>query len=117
MLMVLEKNSSRIRHLSHSLIPNFRFGAADIDIDEECPYCGSAGSTAKHAGRVVIHKVFGGKTNPYDIYNRLTTQRAIQPSYTIKTTQVGGKLMIYFLDSKTNPGKIPGILMRGTKGK
>jgi hypothetical protein len=60
------------------------FGAADIDIDEECPYCGSAGSTAKHAGRVVIHKVFGGKTNPYDIYNRLTTQRAIQPSYTVK---------------------------------
>jgi len=25
--------------------------------------------------------------------------------------------MIYFLDSKTNPGKIPGILMQGTNGK
>jgi hypothetical protein len=33
------------------------------------------------------------------------------------TTEVGGKLMIYFLDSKTNPGKIPNFLMQGTNGK
>jgi RHS repeat-associated protein len=33
------------------------------------------------------------------------------------TTQVGGKLMVYFLDPKTDPGKIPGTLMLGTNGK
>jgi RHS repeat-associated protein len=33
------------------------------------------------------------------------------------TTTVGGKLMVYFLESSTNPGKIPGTHMYGTNGK
>ncbi len=64
-----------------SFAQSLQFGGADIDIDEECPYCGSKGATLKHAGRVVIHKITGGKTNPFKIYDQLTTQRRIQPSY------------------------------------
>jgi hypothetical protein len=59
------------------------FGAADIDLDEECPSCGSVGAGAKHAGRVVVHRLFGGKTDPYGIYKRVR-QRDIQPSYKIE---------------------------------
>jgi len=33
------------------------------------------------------------------------------------TAKVGGKLMVYFLDPKTDPGKIPGSHMMGTNGK
>lgn len=64
-----------------SFASSLQFGGADIDIDEECPYCGSKGAAIKHAGRVVIHKITGGKTNPYKIYDQITTQRRIQPSY------------------------------------
>lgn len=67
-----------------------KFGAADIDIDEECPYCGSKAAALKHAGRVIVHKLFGGKTDAYDIYGRLTADpktdskgRGLRPSYTI----------------------------------
>ena len=68
-----------------------KFGAADIDIDEECP-CGSAVGT--HARRVVAHRLFGGKTDPYFIYGRLTADpakdpkgRGLKPSYTIVKTK------------------------------
>jgi len=70
-----------------SLASSLQFGGADIDIDEECPYCGSKMAAFKHGVRVVGHKVarvlpfIERRTNPYGIYDRLTTQRAIQPSY------------------------------------
>jgi WD40 repeat protein len=50
---------------------------------------GSKGAALKHAGRVVVHKLFGGKTDPYGIYGRLTADpktdpkgRGLKPSYT-----------------------------------
>ena len=67
-----------------------KFGAVDIDIDEECPYCGSKGAAVKHGLRVVKHKLFGGKTEPYTIYERITADpktdskgRGLKPSYTV----------------------------------
>lgn len=61
-----------------------KFAAADIDMDEECPDCGNLGSSIKHGGRVVAHRLFGGKTDPYGIYQRIVTQRKIQPNYIVE---------------------------------
>lgn len=61
------------------------FAQADLDTDEECYNCGDAEMEAKHRARATgagIVGVFGGgDTNPYEIYELLTTQRGIQPSY------------------------------------
>ena len=80
-----EKRDYNSQQLSFS--SKLKFGAADIDIDEECP-CGSAAGT--HARRVVAHRLFGGKTDPYFVYGRLTADpardpkgRGLKPSYKV----------------------------------
>jgi len=61
-----------------------KYGMADVDMDEECPSCGNVISLMKHGARVLSHRVGGGKTDAYDIYNRIVTQRKIQPSYRVQ---------------------------------
>jgi hypothetical protein len=70
-----------------SFASDVQFKEAEIDIDEECP-CEKAAGT--HARRVVEHRLFGGKTDPYFVYGRLTADpakdpkgRGLKPTYTI----------------------------------
>ncbi|HXM48295.1 MAG TPA: RHS repeat-associated core domain-containing protein, partial [Pyrinomonadaceae bacterium] len=78
------ENHGRKASQQLSFNSKLEFGSADIDIDEECPTCGNLFSTGKHVGRVLFHKASGGKTDPYGIYDRITTQRKIQPNYKIQ---------------------------------
>lgn len=72
-----------------SLASSLQFAQGDIDIDEECPYCGSKAAAVKHVGRAIEHKMarvipfLERRTDAYGMYERLTSQRSIRPSYTM----------------------------------
>jgi RHS repeat-associated protein len=67
--------------------------------------------------KVVGLSVVSNGTKITDDFGQSITIGTIPNNSPGATAQVGGRLMIYFLDPKTNPGKIPGTLMLGTEGK